>query len=149
MRKCVSARIAWGVPRVSFAEDDQADGRCRVFAQMLTFTTDLQMYFSGRCVQFHVTTLAFREVSTVVWLSTPTTLRKHRQHVTKYAKLGTTTPLQCSITRLKRLLFHNIRTETQYYVCRFVWVWNLVSYTQKAHRPGLANLFESVSPNCL
>jgi hypothetical protein len=37
-----SARITWEVPRVALADTDGAEGRCRVFPQMLTSSTALQ-----------------------------------------------------------------------------------------------------------
>jgi hypothetical protein len=42
-----------------------------------------------------------------------------------------------------RLLSQNTSTKTQYYnyVCRFVWVWNLVSYTQKRTDQGWRTFF--------
>ena len=52
MRKCESAGIARVVPRVAIAEADQADERCRVFPQMLTLTTDLQIYYNGVVFSF-------------------------------------------------------------------------------------------------
>jgi len=51
-RKCESAGIARVVPRVAIAEADQADERCRVFPQMLTLTTDLQMYYNDVVFSF-------------------------------------------------------------------------------------------------